>query len=157
MKKQGYDCVDYQEFVDTRTELFQKDSIQFTKYLENQKAVCEKEGIEIHQTHGPWRYPPQDATAEDRAERFEKMVRAIEGTRILGCKKMIIHPIMPYGIQDEGHEKETYEINLDFMGKLTQVGRANDVVICYENMPMPLLSMASVPSVLKLVREINDD
>lgn len=157
MKKQGYDGMDYSEFVDTRLELFQKDHIQFAKYLEHQKKVCQSEGIEIYQAHGPWRYPPRDATAEDRAERFEKMTRAVEGTAILGCKKMVIHPLMPFGINDEGHEKETYEINLDFMGKLSEVGKANDVVICYENMPMPLLSMASVPSILKVVREINSD
>lgn len=157
LKKQGYDGMDYSEFVDTRLELFQKDHIQFVKYLEHQKKVCQSEGLEIYQAHGPWRYPPKDATAEDRFERFEKMTRAVEGTAILGCKKMVIHPLMPFGINDEGHEQETYEINLDFMGKLSEVGKANDVVICYENMPMPLLSMASVPSILKVVREINSD
>lgn len=157
LKKQGYDGMDYSEFVDTRLELFQKDHIQFVKYLEHQKKVCQNEGLEIYQAHGPWRYPPRDATAEDRLERFEKMTRAVEGTAILGCKKMVIHPLMPFGINDEGHEQETYEINLDFMGKLSEVGKANDVVICYENMPMPLLSMASVPSILKVVREINSD
>lgn len=157
MKKQGYDCMDYSEFVDTRQPLFQKDHIQFRKYLENQKKVCRDEGIEIYQAHGPWRYPPRDATAEERAERFEKMTRAVEGTAILGCKRMVIHPIMPFGIADEGHEKETYEMNLEFMGKLAEVGKANDVVICYENMPMPTLSIASVPSILKVVRQIGSD
>lgn len=157
MKKQGYDCMDYSQFVDTREPLFQKDHIQFAKHLENQKNICQNEGIEIHQAHGPWRYPPRDATAEERLERLEKMTRAVEGCSILGCKKMVIHPIMPFGINDEGHEQETYERNLEFMGKLSEVGKANDVVICYENMPMPLLSMASVPSILKVVREINSD
>lgn len=157
IKKQGYDGMDYSEFVDTRTELFQKDAIGFRKYLEYQKTVCQSEGIEIYQAHGPWRYPPRDATEEDRAERLEKMTQAVEGAAILGCKKLIIHPIMPFGIQDEGHAEETHGLNLEFMGKLAEAGKVNDVMICYENMPMPLLSMASVPSVLKLVREINSD
>ena len=157
IKMQGYDCMDYQEFVNTETELFQKDSIQFANYLREQALVCKQAGLEIYQTHGPWRYPPQDATVMDRAERFEKMIRAVEGTAILGCKNMVIHPIMPFGINDEGHEIETYDINLEFMGKLAEIGKANDVVICYENMPMPLLSMASVPACLKLVNEINSD
>lgn len=157
MRSHGYECMDYQEFVSTVAELFQMNHSQFAKYLENQASICKREGIEIHQTHGPWRYPPQDSTPEARAERFEKMSRAIEGTAILGCKKMVIHPIMPFSINDKGHEQETYEMNLEFMSKLCRVGRENDVVICYENMPMPLFSMASVLVVLKFVKEINNE
>ncbi len=156
MKKQGYDCMDYQEFVNTEKELFQKDSTQFTKYLQNQAAICKREGIEISQTHGPWRYPPQDTTLENRAERFEKMARAIEGTAILGCNKMVIHPIMPFAIKDEGHAKETYDMNLEFMGRLCRVGREYDGTICIENMPMPEFSIASASNLLALVKEIDD-
>lgn len=157
MKLQGYDCMNYEEFVKTDTELFQMNNSQFTKYLQNQAAICKREGIEIHMSHGPWRYPPRDASVEERNERFEKMARSVEGCAILGCEKMVIHPLMPFTINDEGHEKETYDINLDFMGKLTRVGREYGITICFENMPMPTLSIASVPAVLKLVKEIDDD
>lgn len=105
----------------------------------------------VHQTHGPWRYPPQDATEADRKERFEKMARSIEGTAILGSKHFIIHPIMPFGLDDQEHEKETYEMNLQFMDKLSRVGQENGVVVCFENMPFPKLSLASVASILDLV------
>lgn len=157
MKKQGYDCMDYQEFVNTEKELFQKDPIQFVKYLQKQAAVCKQEGIEINQTHGPWRYPPQDTTKENRTERFEKMVRAIEGTSILGCKKMVLHPIMPFTIKDEGHTKETFEMNLEFMERLCRVGQEYDVTICLENMPMPEFSIASTANMLELVKEMKND
>lgn len=115
MRKQGYTAMDYSEFVNTETELFRMDNYQFTKYLQYQSKACANEGIEIFQTHGPWRWPTQDVTETDRAERFEKMCRAIEGTAILGCENMILHPIFPFSVKDEGYEKENYELNLEFM------------------------------------------
>lgn len=157
MKRQGYSCMDYSDFADTKTDLYQMTHMQLETHLQKQAAVCRQEGIVIHQAHGPWRYPPRDTTAEERAEMFEKMTRAVEGTAILGCKKMVIHPVMPFSINDEGHAKETYEINLDFMGRLCRVGREYDVIICLENMPMPLLSIAPVSKVLEIVKKINDD
>lgn len=155
MKALGYSAMDYPEFGNTETELYQKNEEAFEAYLKYQRQVCEREGIEIFQTHGPWRYPPQDFTEEDRAERFEKMSRAIKGTALLGCKNIVIHPLMPFTINDEGHEKETYAINLDFFGKLCKVAQAHDVVINFENMPMRHFSLASVAAMMALVKEIN--
>lgn len=157
MKRQGYSCMDYSDFADAKTELYRMTHMQFETHLQKQAAVCRQEGIVIHQTHGPWRYPPRDTTAGERAEMFELMTRAVEGTAVLGCKKMVVHPVMPFSINDEGHEKETYEINLDFTDRLCRVGREYDVVICLENMPMPLLSIAPVSKTLGIVKEINDD
>lgn len=157
MRQHGYTAMDYKEFDYTETELFQTNHSQFEAYLQNQADICRREGIEIFQSHGPWRYPPRDFTPEDRAERFEKMSKAIEGSAILGCKNMIIHPIMPFSENDEGHEKETFEMNVDFMGKLAEVAREYDVVINYENMPMPRFSISSTADILKVVKTINSD
>lgn len=157
MKMQGYSAMDYPEFGNTETELYQKDHHQFVQYLQYQAEVCKREGIEIFQTHGPWRYPPQDFTVEDREERFEKMSKAIEGTAILGCKNIVIHPLMPYTIKDEEHEKETWDINLEFFGKLCRVAREYDVVINFENMPMKNFSIASAKQILKVAKEIRDE
>lgn len=157
MKCQGYSSMDYQEFINTDTDLFQKNHSQFIAYLEQQAEMCKQAGIEVFQTHGPWRYPPQDITLEDRTERFEKMSRAIEGTAVLGSKRMVIHPIMPFTRSDEGHAEETWEMNLEFMGRLAKVGKEHGVIICFENMPMPDFSMASSAKVLEFVKQINDD
>lgn len=153
----GYDCMDYQELVSTNTPLFEKNNKDFESYLSGQRKAAEGEGVEICQTHGPWRYPPQDATEEERAERFEKMSRAIVGTALLGCKNFVIHPIMPFGTQDAGHETETIEMNLDFMAKLCRVGRENGVTVCYENMPFPDLSVAAVSQIIDVAKQINDE
>ncbi len=157
MKKHGYDALDYLEFANTETPLFEKRCNEFEAYLKNQKKVAENCGIEIYQTHGPWRWPVRDFTKEDRAERFEKMSRSIAGTAILGCKNFVIHPIMPFTTHDEGHELDTYKMNLEFMDRLSEVGRENDVTICLENMPMPNFSLGGVPAILEFVKKINSE
>ena len=157
MRKHGYEGLDYQEFVNTDHPIFEKNLHEFESYLRAQRVATEKAGITIHQVHGPWRVPIQDSSVADREERFEKMARSIEGTAILGSKHFIIHPIMPFRTNDEEHEAETYEINLDFMGKLCKVGQDNDVIVCFENMPFPRLSLASVQSTLKFIQTINSD
>ena len=125
--------------------------------MKAQRIAIEAAGLMIHQTHGPWRWPPRDTTVTDCIERFEKMARSIEGAAILGSKHFIIHTIMSFGIDDHGHERETYDLNLDFMGKLCRVGQENGVTICFENIPMPDLSLASVPSIFNFAKTINNN
>lgn len=155
MKLQGFDSMDYQGFLHTQTPLFEKNGREFEQFLIKQKEIAQSIGIEIHQAHGPWRWPAQDQTPEDRTERFEKMVRSLEGTAILECKNMVIHPIMPYLADDRGHEQETYEINLDFMHRLAQKAGEYGVTLCLENMPMPRLSLGSVAAVMDFVKMVD--
>lgn len=156
MREHGYGGIDYQGFLHTNTPLFEKSPREFELELKRQYEVIQKEGLLVHQTHGPWRHPPQDATVADREERFEKMARSIEGTAMLGCNKMILHPLMPFSSRDEGHEKETYEMNLEFMQRICKVAREHKVYICFENMPMKYLSLATVEETLDFVKTIND-
>ena len=71
LKKNGFDCIDYQGFVDTTTALFALSDAEFDAYLSEQKRMLDEVGLAVSQVHGPWRWPSQDATEEDRAERFE--------------------------------------------------------------------------------------
>ena len=154
IKSQGYDCVDYQCFVDTATPLFEGSAADFDKKVAQHRAVIESCGLEIFQVHGPWRWPAQDITPEDRAERFEKMVTSIRGTAILGSKYIIIHPLLPW-LDGEGDPVKLHEINLEFMSRLVKEAEKNDVTICFENMPMPRMSMASPEVCLNFAKEIN--
>lgn len=157
MRIQGYDGMDYQEFVNTETALFEKNHFEFETYLKEQKKATQNAGIEIYQAHGPWRWPPKDASVLDREERLEKMIRSIEGAAILGCNKLVIHPLMPYTIEDEEHKKGTYDINLEFMRKLCNAGQKNGVVVCLENMPMLKFSLGSISEIFEFVKIINSD
>ena len=100
-----------------------------------------------------------DYTKEDREERMEKMKKSIRLTGALGCKRWVIHPIMPFGTEDigTGNEEKTREINLEFMKELLKTAHEYDVTICFENMPFPKISIASPESIVKFVDEMNDE
>ena len=101
LKEQGYDVVDFQ-LADTDAPVYTMSDAELRNITAREKKLVSEAGLEIYQAHGPWRYPPMDYTAEDRAERMEKMKKSIRLTSVLGCKNWVIHPIMPFGI---------YEIN----------------------------------------------
>ena len=127
LKSIGYSCVDY-NLADTEIAPYTLDEQEFTAYLLAEKALATDAGIEISQIHGPWRWPPEDGTPENRAERLEKMRRSIKAAALLGCKYWVVHPIMPFGIEDIGTEKEqeTWDLNLAFMRELLQTAIEND-------------------------------
>lgn len=155
MAEHGYQCMDYHEFVDTETPLFEKSPKEFEGYLREQRRIAEDAGLEIFQAHGPWRWPPRDYLPEERAERLEKLTRSIEGTAVLGCKRIVYHPIMPFGRQDEDHADETWNFNLEFMSKAVEVAGKNGVILCLENMPWPEFSLSDISETLQLVQAVD--
>ena len=128
-------------------------------FFVKEREMAEAEGIKINQVHGPWRWPIGDSTIEERAERMEKMQKSIRAASILGSKYWVIHPIMPFGIEELGTEnaQKTWDINKEFMTELLKTAKEYDVIICLENLPFPEFSMATPEAVLKFVREINDE
>ena len=156
IREHGYEAVDY-AMANTDQEPYTVSDEEFERILLEDKRLAEEAGIEIYQVHGPWRWPTQDATEEDRAERMEKMKKSIRGTALLGCRHWVIHPIMPFTYIDTGHEAETREMNLIFMRELLETAKEYDVVICLENMPMPKLGLGSPNATLDFIKEINDD
>ena len=157
MKAHGYECADYQNFVNTETELFTLSDTEFEKYLLTEKDAYAQAGIEIFQAHGPWRYPPQDFTQEDREERFDKMSRSILGTAILGCKNFILHPLMPWGADNDPEPQRRWDMNLEFFSRLCKVASDHDVTICFENMPMTKISISRPSEILDFVKAINNE
>ena len=155
MKAQGYETLDYQTLADTETSLYTCSEAEYTKKLIEVRNECAAAGIEISQTHGPWRWPPQDYTEEQRAERFEKMVKAIRGTAILGCPYMVIHSILPFGDDKDPDPERLWSMNYEFMGRLADAGREYGVIVCHENMPMLALSNSTPEAILKFVRTLN--
>lgn len=129
------------------------------KFLLEEKHRIADAGLAVSQVHGPWRWPPQDGTVEERAERLEKMERSLWMTSVLGCKNWVIHPLMPYTHKDMdlGKEKETWAINEEFFPKVLEMAKTYDITICFENMPMRRFSMATPEHILQFVRWMNDD
>lgn len=156
MKEHGYDCADYQHFVNTTTEFFNLPEAEFEKVLRTQRAAMDAAGIFPNQVHGPWR-TPQDATEEDRAERFAAMSKSIRGAAYLGSPYFVIHPLMPFGGYSSEQPEVQKAINLEFFSRLSEVGREYGVIVCLENMPFTKLPITTAAHVTEFVKEIGSD
>lgn len=128
-------------------------------FLLREREMTRAAGVTIWQVHGPWRFPPQDFTPEDRAERMEKMKWALWACSVLECKNYVIHPLMPYGMDDLGgeYEKETWNINLAFMRELVAEAKKYGITVCLENMPMTRFSIATPEAILRFVKTIDEE
>lgn len=158
MKEFGFSCVDYNMGNENHI-IYTADEATADAYLLREKELSEQAGIEISQTHGPWRWPPKDDTAEARADWLNKMKQAVRATAVLGCKYCVVHPIMPFGIQEIGMPEAdlTWKMNLDFMREVVKTAVEYNVTVCLENMPMPRFSMGTPEAVLRFVREIDNE
>lgn len=158
IKRHGYDAIDY-NIADTDTELYSANESELKQIVNVERAAAQSAGIQISQVHGPWRWPPQDGSAQDREERLEKMKKSVLITSMLGCEHLVIHPIMPFGIEDLkiGKQQETWNINYEFFQALLPFAKQHGVTICLENMPMRHFSIATPEHVLEFVKQFNDD
>ncbi len=151
----GYEMLDYQTLANTEQELFTISEAEFEKRVRAESALAASFGLSFCQSHGPWRWPPQDSTEEERAERFDKMARAIRGTAYVGAKHFVIHCIMPYGCYSGEESARQVEMNREFFGRLLRVAEEYRVVIDLENLPFPQLPISRTDEVLRFVKEMN--
>lgn len=158
IKDAGFDCIDYQ-MADTDSFIYSLSEDELKSYIAKEREMAESAGIEISQSHGPWRWPPRDLSDEDRSERMEKMKKSIFISHLLGCPNWIVHPIMPFGIDDigTGNEQKTWDMNAEFMSELLKTAIEYDVTVCYENMPMRNFSLATPEKVLEFAHLMNDE
>lgn len=158
----GYQCADYQMNY-TTSYLFTCSHSDFEKKLRQEKAWADANEIEIHQMHGPWDAADNELEHDLTPERLKTMLdarkRSIEACTYLGCKNWVIHPIFPYGREDEkvGKSEEAYRINFEFYSELLETAREFDVTICFENMPFYNFCLNNVDKIKKFICEIDDD
>ncbi len=158
IKEHGFSCVDF-NMMGTDNFPYCDSLAETEKKLTAEKELAATEGIEIYQVHGPWHWPPNDSTTELRNQKFEHIKRSLWATSVLGCKNWVLHPIMPCGISERGTEeaKITLDVNLEFMRRVVDVAKGYGITVCFENMPMRDLSIATPYEILDFVRLINDD
>lgn len=156
----GFTHLDF-DLCDCEVEYYDCSEDEMYRRLIHEKEMMDEAGIAVSQVHGPWIWPPQDFTEEDRAGRLAKMQRSLRGTKLLDCKYWVIHPLMPYGydqrVSNPGHEQETWDINIKFMREILKTAKELDITICLENMPMPDFPIGSPAEILRFVEQINDD
>lgn len=156
MRAHGYGAIDYQDFIDTETDFFNLNELDFKNRIAETKKIVEGEGLFFSQAHGPWRYPPREFEPADRKERFEAMCKAIRGTSYLGTKNFVIHPFMPFGLEEQEAEPMK-EINAELFYKLCAHAQDYGVDVCLENMPFVHLPISSVETVVEFVEKMNID
>lgn len=158
MAEIGYVAADY-NLANTTSDVYTMSETEAKEFLLKQKELAKESGVEIFQTHGPWRWPCNDSTPEHRAERMEKMKKSIEYTALLGCKNWVIHPIMPFGTEEINtpNAKLTWDLNKEFMTEILSFAKEKGVVVCFENLPFRGLSLSAPDPILDFVKEMNDE
>ena len=151
----GYDCVDYQSFVNIESDFFKLPLPEFEKELIHQKALIEGYGLTVSQAHAPWR-TPKDGDPEERKLWREAMKKAIYGTSVLGCHRFIVHTLLPY-MDGPDHPEEVWALNEDFIADLADYASKYDIKVCVENLPFPLYPLSTVEAVCELVDKLKRD
>lgn len=154
MAEDGYDTIDL-NFANTETEFYSSRESDFFILAGKYKAALKKNNITVEQIHGPWRFPPQDATEDDRAERFGKMTKSLALAKFFEAKYVALHPIMPFGAESSEKPEEVYEINKRFHTALASVAEKLGVTVCLENMPFREFPLSSTESIIALIKDIN--
>ena len=154
----GFSAVDF-AMMNTDTPIYQCTEEELCTMMQKERALAEQSDVSFYQVHGPWCWPPVDDTEESRARKMEHCKRSMRAAALLGAKCWVIHPLMPFGVEDLecGKEKETWQINLDFFRALLPTAHELDVTICLENMPFLKFSISTPEDILRMIREIDDD
>ena len=130
---------------------------EFYESVQKEADLARQGGVTMWQVHGPWRCPPHDETPELRAERMETMKRSIRAAAMIGSRYWVIHPIMPFGCNDDFHAQQLYEINYSFFEKLLPTAKREGVIICLENMPFKKLPISTPEKTVEFVRSVHDE
>lgn len=155
MKSHGYSAIDFQGFINTETALWQKSDSGFEAELKNTRKMLEDAGLFVCQTHAPWRWPARNATPEERRERFEKMHKALKGTKTLGAEFFVIHPIMPFENAPNQDADEFWAVNAGFLGRVADYAKYYGITVCLENMPFENQCLSTPRQVLEFVEDMN--
>lgn len=133
MKEHGYNAVDYQEFSNIKSPLYSMNDEEFCKFLGKVSASAQKNGVEIYQLHAIWPTAGDD-TPEGIAASLQYFNRSIFGAKLLGCKRVVVHPRLPYGWSG-GTEEECFRDNVDLLTSLLPAAKEHGITVCLENMP----------------------
>lgn len=94
------------------------------------KKICEDRGLEISQTHAH-RGEYEVAITE---EFFNKLIKDVEITAMLGCKYLVVHPVKPPQCNGDKDYEFRRKINVERFRRLRPYLEKYDVICCIENL-----------------------
>jgi len=157
MREDGFEAIDYSELCNVEGPLYTEDESKAKAFLEEEARILADAGIAVSQVHGPWRYPPEDGTAEARAEWLSLMERGARMATYLGTPYMVVHPLMPFGANSPENPAEVLRINAEHYTRLCDYAKEIGVTVCLENMPFPELPLAHVSQITRFVDALGKD
>ncbi|MBO5939241.1 MAG: sugar phosphate isomerase/epimerase [Clostridia bacterium] len=158
-KEFGFDAIDCRMLTDTTSEIYSLSEKEIIALHKKERALADKAGVELVQTHAPFGGQPRDVTREEREKHLTWMKRSLRCSSLLGVKLWVLHPLTPMGCSDliTGGVEETREINLDVFSKLLPVAKECGITICLENMPWPEFSISSPDEIHAMVDTVGDE
>ncbi|MBR2861244.1 MAG: sugar phosphate isomerase/epimerase [Clostridia bacterium] len=154
----GFDAVCWAMCDTIYSSLYTKPEEEMDPYLLSEREKAEKAGLKFSHCHGPWRVPWPDETEEGLNQKIKDTKRAIHNTKVLGAEYCVVHPFLPCGINeinDSEKSKISFETNVRVMKELTEFAAENNVILCFENMPMLNFSVAKPADIVKVVEAVN--
>lgn len=133
IREDGYDCIDYSGITAEDYPVFSLGDQDYKNYLADLGAFTKSIGLEIYQAHGLW--PSDDTSAEKRSRNIELYKRQIEGCSFLGCQRLVVHPVRPFGWEKDTDHEFTFQENIKMWSSLIPTAKDFGVMICVENLP----------------------
>ena len=134
MKAHGYDCMDYQNIASPNAVAFGYSADEFEKYFTEVGECAKETGVEIYQMHGLW--PRQaDGVLQISKKDIELYEKQIIAAGKMDCKRLVIHPCMPYGWGVDEDRGLAFAQTAETIERLLPMAKSQGVIICLENMP----------------------
>lgn len=152
MKKHGYDCGDYQNLAYPDSDFYTISEADAKKRIIEEKKQADSVGITYSQVHCVCPYFSQ--TAEQRRLTLEQSKRAAWATSLLGAKYLVVHPLIPFGKENEDAILAE-QINETFFRELCSYAEKFGVVICAENLPWTKLKLSPIENLLDFVNRLD--
>ena len=155
LRAHGYDCTDYNGLMKLSSPLYRLSQDELCAFLRGVRDSAELHGIEINQMHALWGTVNGDATEEDRLATTAYFIRDIEAAHALGCRNLVLHPLLPFGHNVEGDYGFTFERNVKLLRDLLPHAERWGVTLCVENLPFESNPISKISEVKRLVRLID--
>lgn len=124
----GFDCVD----ITFPSACVKNSQADYVKVAEQVRDYAEENGVEINQTHAYC--PTSDEDPEKTAKIFERLIKDIHASSIMGAEVVIVHPNQHLRYADEGVPEALKKMNYEFYKKLIPYAEKYNIKIAVENM-----------------------
>ena len=123
----GFDACDFFLALD-RSECVLHSS-DYKSITANMRATINANGLEVTQTHAPFRFPVKQW---DEPGHFDLFVKTLEISAMLGARVCVVHPL--HHMEYLGHEEEIFALNMDYYRRLIPYCKEFGIKVGIENM-----------------------